>query len=58
MKFRHILVKHEFEAIEIYNQLGELIIQNKGVNLIDIRGLTPGLYLLKNESKFEKFIKF
>ena len=56
--FIHINTPIESANIEIYNQLGELIIQNKGVNLIDIRGLTPGLYLLKNESKFEKFIKF
>ena len=44
----------EIIKIEIYNQLGQLVIQNENKDRIDLKGLTKGLYFLKIEDENKK----
>ena len=44
------------KLIIIYNSLGKIELINKNEK-IDIQKLNPGIYFVKNEKQFSKFIK-
>ena len=43
----HIETKSQIESVLIYNQIGQIVIKNKGQNKIDISKLKPNLYLVE-----------
>lgn len=40
-------IKGEYDSLEIYNVLGEVVIISDGENKINVSGLTPGTYIIK-----------
>ena len=51
----HINSKSEILLIEVYNQLGQLILSNKNDNMIDLTPLNSGLYYVKILDEYDEW---
>ncbi len=45
------------DKIEVYNQIGEKLLQLEDSNQIDINSLTPGIYLVQIQSRGNKYVQ-
>ena len=58
----HIVSLEVIKTIEIYNLLGDKVVENSGENAIDISNLDAGIYMVKitginSETATKKIIK-